>query len=127
MVILLVSVSNSTYNKSLILFSHSSHDSWGSSLIASFRKLFLRDLCSRSTNFLRISNGHVGSIVCITQMSPFVELSSFSRLCPFSFMLENLWSISFWVKLWLSLSSSTSVFTEVRLSHSWSSLKFSNA
>ena len=100
-----------------LVFSHSYSDSRGSSLILNIRKLFLLDLSSRSTNFLQI---------CITPTSSFVELSSFSRLCTFSFMFGNLWSISFKVKLRLSLSSSMSVFTEVRLSHSWSRLCFSN-
>ena len=92
-------------------FLHSSHVSLG----------------SRSTNFLPISSDHAGSAICITPTLSFVETSSFSRLCTFSFMFENLWSISFWVKLRLSLSYPTSVFTKVRLSHSWSSLCFSNA
>ena len=109
-----------------LVFSHSYSDSRGSSLILNTRKLFLLDLSSRSTNFLQISNAHVGPVVCITPTSSFVELSSFSRLCTFSFMFGNLWSISFKVKLRLSLSSSMPVFTEVRLSHSWSRLCFSN-
>ena len=111
-----------------LVFSHSYSDSRGSSLILNIRKLFLLDLSSRSTNFLQISNAHVGPVVCITPTSSFVELSSFSRLCTFSFMFGKLWSISFWMKLrlssfWVKLNSSASVFTEVRLSHSWSSLK----
>ena len=68
---------------------------WGSFLIPGIHKLFLLDLSSRSTNFLRISNAHVGSVVCITRTFSFVELSSFSRLCTFSLKFENLWSISF--------------------------------
>ena len=64
-------------------------------LIPSIRKLFPLDLSSRSTKFLQISNAHVGYVVCITPMSSFVELSSFSRFCAFSFMFKNLWSICF--------------------------------
>ena len=124
---LLVLNSNFSYNKWKILFWHSSNDFRRSSWIPSIRKLFLLDLSSKSTNFLRISNANVGSVICITPTSSFVELSSFSRFCTFSFMVKNLWSICFWVKLGLSLKSSTSVFTKVRLSHYWSSLPFSNA
>ena len=99
----------------------------GSSLIPCIRKLLLLDQSSRSTNFLQISNALVGSVVCITLTSSFVELSSCSRLCTFSFMFENLWSILFWVKVRLCLSCSTSFFTKVRLSHRWSSLCFGKA
>ena len=122
-----VFISNVSYNKSKILFWRSSNDFRGSSLIPSIRKLFLLDLSSRSANFLQISNSRVGFAVCITPTSSFIELSSFSRFCTFSFMFKNFRSICFWVKLELSLKSSTSVLTEVRLSHCWSRLSFSNA
>ena len=77
-------------DKSKIFFSHSSHDFRGFSLIPSIRKLFLLDVSSRSTNFLQISNAHVGSVVCIMSTSSFVELSCFSRFYTFSFLFKNL-------------------------------------
>ena len=72
-----VFISNFSYNKSKIFFWRSSSDFLRSSLIPSIRKLFLLDLYSRSTNFLQISNSCVGSVVCITPTSSFIELSSF--------------------------------------------------
>ena len=77
-------------DKSKIFFSHSSHDFRGFSLIPSIRKLFLLDVSSRSTNFLQISNAHVGSVVFIMSTSSFVELSCFSRFYTFSFLFKNL-------------------------------------
>ena len=62
----------------------------GFSLIPSIRKLFLRDLSSRSINILGISSAHVGSVVCMMPMPSFVKLNSFCRFCTFSFMFKNL-------------------------------------
>ena len=76
MVILLVFTSNFPSSKLLTLFSHSSHESRGSSLMLSITKLFLLDLSSRSTNFLQISTAHIGFVVCITPTSSFVLFSS---------------------------------------------------
>ena len=126
MLILLVAFSSFSSNKPWVLFLHSSHDSLRSSLIPSIRKLFLLQPSSRFTNFVWIFNAHVGSVVYINPTSSFVYISSFSRLCTFWLMFKRLWSISRWVKRRLSLSFWTSVFTEVRLSHSWWNLCFSN-
>ena len=57
--LLLVFISNFSYNNSNILFWHSSNDFGRSSLIPSIRKLFLLDPSSRFANFLQISNSRL--------------------------------------------------------------------
>ena len=71
------------------LISHSSHDSQGSSLIPNIRKLFLLDISSRSTNFLQISNAHVGSVVCIQQRPLLLSLVLFPDSVSFHLCLET--------------------------------------